>query len=457
MSHSKLFSKLSVRILNVKHERSLIAKKNIIASFIIKALNILIGLILMPLTIGYLNPTRYGIWITLSSIVGWFSFFDIGLGNGLRNRFAEALASNDHKLAKTYVSTTYAILSVVISVIIVVFYIINYFLSWEIILNTKGDPSLGNELSILAIIVFTFFCLNFILRLIGTILIADQKSAKASIFDLIGNIISVLLIILLINYAKSSLLLFGVILSSVPVCVLIVANLWYFNGYYKIYKPSIKYVDFKKVKDLFNLGIKFFVIQIIGVFMFQVNNIIILKLFSATDVTIYNVAFKYFSVLSMVFYIIISPFWSAFTEAWIKRDVVWIKSIVNKLIKVWIILSLVGLLMLLLSARIYSVWIGNKFIIPFSLSFLVLIWTIFNMYNGIFSQLFNGLGKIKIQLYFGVISAIINIPMALYLGNQIGVNGILVANIVVVLFPIVVYPIQYYKLVNGSAHGLWNE
>ena len=55
-----------------------------------------IGLVLVPLTINYLNPTKYGIWITLSSVIGWFSFFDIGLGNGLRNRFAEAIANNDH-------------------------------------------------------------------------------------------------------------------------------------------------------------------------------------------------------------------------------------------------------------------------------------------------------------------------------------------------------------------------
>ena len=62
------------------HEATIKAKKNIAAAFFIKGLNIAIGLMLVPLTINYLNPTKYGIWITLSSIIGWFSFFDIGLG-----------------------------------------------------------------------------------------------------------------------------------------------------------------------------------------------------------------------------------------------------------------------------------------------------------------------------------------------------------------------------------------
>ena len=100
--------------LNKGHDRSVKAKKNIFASFIIKGCNIAISLVLVPLTIHYVNPTQYGIWLTLSSIIGWFAFFDIGFGNGLRNKFAEAIAKDDHQLARIYLSTTYAILSIII-------------------------------------------------------------------------------------------------------------------------------------------------------------------------------------------------------------------------------------------------------------------------------------------------------------------------------------------------------
>ena len=79
------------------HERSVKAKKNILGSILIKGFSILISLIVVPLTINYINPSRYGIWLTLSSIVGWFSFFDIGLTQGLRNKFAEAKAKGEKK------------------------------------------------------------------------------------------------------------------------------------------------------------------------------------------------------------------------------------------------------------------------------------------------------------------------------------------------------------------------
>lgn len=146
------------------HKRTIQAKKNIIASFIIKGLNIAIGLALVPLTIHYLNPTKYGIWITLSSIIGWFGFFDIGLGHGLRNRFAEALATGKYELARTYVSTTYAILSLIIGCVLFIFYLINPFLNWGKILNVSNELALHSELSVLALVVFTFFCLRFVFQ-----------------------------------------------------------------------------------------------------------------------------------------------------------------------------------------------------------------------------------------------------------------------------------------------------
>ena len=64
-------------------ERSILAKKQILYSFVLKAVSILIGLLFVPLLLNYLDAERYGIWLTLTSIVGWFTFFDAGLGNGL--------------------------------------------------------------------------------------------------------------------------------------------------------------------------------------------------------------------------------------------------------------------------------------------------------------------------------------------------------------------------------------
>jgi len=98
MSYVKAKLMNTLDLISKGHERSIKAKRNILISLIIKGLSISINLILVPLTITYINPSRYGIWLTLSSLVALFSFFDIGLSNGLRNKLAEAKAKGDIQL-----------------------------------------------------------------------------------------------------------------------------------------------------------------------------------------------------------------------------------------------------------------------------------------------------------------------------------------------------------------------
>jgi len=439
------------------HERTKRAQKNIVYSFVLKGSSIALGLVSMPLTINYLEPHKYGIWITLTSLIAWFGFFDIGLGGGLRNRFAEALSENKHELARVYVSTTYAILSIVIGIFLILFFIINPFLPWNTILNVGQEIVTGKELKLLAIIAFTTFSMSFVLKLITTILTADQRPALASTFHLLGKVFSVLMIIVLVKTTQSSLVYLALVQSGIPVLVLMASSFWFFRGKYKKYRPSFHTIEFSRAKDLFSLGIKFFVLNIAFLLLYQTNNIVITQLFGPQEVTPYNVAYTYFGVLTMSFSIIVGPFWSAFTEAWAKNEISWIKNIMQKLMAIWVVLAIGGILMVVLSKWIFVVWIGEKVHVSYLLSALVCAWVLFNAWNTIFSFFLNGVGKVKLQMYLGISAAILNIPLALILGRWMGIAGVILANVILTLLQVWVYPIQYRKLIAQKAYGIWNK
>ena len=63
--------------------RSAKVKKNILGSFVVKGISILVSLILVPLTIGYVSSELYGIWLTLASVISWVALFDLGFGKRL--------------------------------------------------------------------------------------------------------------------------------------------------------------------------------------------------------------------------------------------------------------------------------------------------------------------------------------------------------------------------------------
>jgi len=437
------------------HERSIKAKRNIVFSFVIKGLNILISLILVPLTINYINPTQYGIWLTLSSIVSWMSFFDIGLGSGLRNKFTEAVTKGKHKLAKIYISTTYFILTTITISVFLSFLVINQFIDWAKILNT--DSYLKNELSILAIIVVGFFCLQFVFQLITTIVTANQEPAKASLFGFIGNFFSLLVIYILTKTSNGSLLKLGFSLGIMPVIVLFIASLFLFSNEYKKYSPTIKFIKLKYAKNLTGLGLKFFFIQIAAIVLFQTNNIIIAQLFGPEQVTPYNIAFKYFGVITMIAGIIMTPFWSAFTEAWVKKDFEWIKNTVRKLQYLWVVLFLLSIVILFMSSIVYDFWLGDKVKISFSLSAAMCIYVLIIVWNMIYVQFINGVGKIRVQLLSSIFGTIMTIPLTYYFAKLYGINGIIIASCILGLTNTLWTYLQYKKLLTQTAKGIWNK
>ena len=438
------------------HERSVKAKKNILASFIIKGLSIAISLVLVPLTITYVNESRYGIWLTLSSMVSWFSFFDIGFGNGLRNKFAEALALGQDDQARIYVSTTYAILSIIIGVVLILFLFINPFLNWSKILNTT--PEMAGELSLLALIVFVFFCLRFIFQLLTTVLTANQEPAKAALFDFLGSLFSLIIIFILTKTTSGNLIYLGTALSIAPVLVLVIFSVWYYARDYKRYAPSFKHVKFGFARNLMSLGIKFFIIQIAALVLFNTNNIIITQLFGPEEVTTFNVSFKLFSIVTMIFFIIATPLWSAFTDAYVKNDFEWIKTTLSKMRKIWFLLIIFTLLILLFSPLIYKWWMrGNKVQVPFALSIAMSSYVIVYIWQTIHVFLLNGIGKIKLQLYLVIISGVINIPLAIFLGKKIGLVGITLTSTLLFIVMGIIFSIQTQKILNNTATNIWNK
>lgn len=437
------------------HTRSTNILKNIFASFFIRGCSIAISLFLVPLTIRYVNPTQYGIWLTLSSIIGWFGFFDIGFGNGLRNKFTEALAKGEHELARVYVSTTYAILGIIIGVVLALFCCINPFLNWVKILNAPS--SMARELTILALIVFVFFCLQFILQLITTIITANQQPAKAAFFNLLGSVFSLIVIFILTKTTSGNLIYLGLALGCTPVLVLTSSSLWFYTHQYRKYAPSLKLVNFSYARNLMTLGLKFFIIQIAFVILYETSNIVITQLFGPAQVTPYNIAYKYFSVVPMVFSIVLTPFWSAFTEAYVKKDEQWIRNTIRKLQKFWLLFLAGALLMLALSAKVYQLWVGSLVQVPFLLSASIFLYVMINAWCMIFSMFLNGVGKLKLQLYSSLFGAIVNIPLAIFLAKQIGIAGVVLSTCILGLFSAVWSPLQYRKIMNNTATGIWNK
>lgn len=437
--------------------RSERAKKNIIILFVIHVFNFISIMALVPVTINYLGKVEYGIWLTLASILSWLINLDFGIGNGLRNKLAEALALNDIKLARNYISTAYAVFALGIFISLLVFFFIHGLLNWANIL--KAPQEYIELLNTLVLWVIILFLVQFLLKLLTSIINADQRPALNGALSLIVNSITLITVYMLSKWAESSLIIFGLISSSIPVIVFIVASSILFTGHYKQISPSFGSINFKYSSSLVKLGMQFFIIQISSLIVFTTGNIIIAQLYGPESVVIYNVAYRYFYMIPMVFNVVLAPFWSAFTESYIKQDYDWIRNSIKKLIIIWALLSVVAIIMVLISNFVYKIWVGPEIKVPYILSICTGLFVIIANWNNIFAYFINGLAKVRIVLYYSIFTAVLNIPLSIFLAENagMGITGIIVSTNICLLFGAILGPIQYLKIVDHKATGIWNK
>lgn len=432
--------------------------KSIITIAVFRILNVGLNFLIIPITINYVKPDVYGVWLVLLSIISWFSIFDIGLGNGLRNNLTLSVADNDFLKAKKYISTTYILLFILSVLLFIILTIVSYFFDWNKILKINSTV----ESSLYTVIFFMIltFTLRFVIQLIITIFYALHQPEKPEIINFISSLITLVMILILKNYADSKLLYLVFSISLPPILILFLFTVYFFSKEKnKILRPSFKYFEPKYIKTLLNLGVKFFILQISVLVTFTLSDFLILRYLEPYEVTKYNIAYKYFTIITIASSIICAPFWSAFTKAYFKNDMNWIKNTIRKLIKVYFLICVGAFTMLGLSNWFYKFWTGIDLKIPFSLSLFICVFMLIAAWNGIFVSFINGVGKLKLQIYLCIIPILLNLPLSYFLIVKLGwgVTGMAVCMFLFNFISSSVLTYQAYLIITRKDKGIWSK
>lgn len=427
-------------------------KKNIAMSFIFKLFSLGLSFFTVSLLIRYLNTNEYGVWLTLLSILSWVSFSDIGLGNGLRNRLTVAYSQKNYKDAREYVATTYAVIVIIVVCLYIILLIILPQLNLQGIFNTNKISNI--KLMLVSFLALSFFLSNFVLSLYNQLYYAVQRASVTGLGQVLINLFYLLLLAFLTLFSKNNILFVSVCYGISLLTPSILLTILFFKKYKQL-RPGFHDIKLQKIKDLMNLGIKFFIIQIAAVIYFGTNNIIITQINGPAQVGVYDTAFKLFNTVSTAFVLLLTPLWSAFTEAYAKNDFQWIREVIKKLNYLLIPLALGLVLMIVCSNFIFKLWIGNRLMIPSSLVILNAIYVFVYAWSNIYVYLMNGLNKLNLQLVFSIFTCFINIPLCFYFGKtlNLGVSGIMIAQILTALPGAIIFPACSIRFISKGLQG----
>ncbi len=431
--------------------------KNTAIMVFIKGFSILISLMSAPIMLHHVNRADYGVLLTLTSIVGWVGMMDIGLGNGLRNKLPEMLAKGDLQGAKKAVSSSYAALTMYVGLLISIFLVSSSYIDWRNVLNSPMSDA--EEINGLAAVVFIAFCVQFLLGLIVSILYAYQMPAANSLISFVSQVVTFIALIVQVYIFKvSSVFQIGAVNCLIPPLIMLLATIFLFATKLREVAPTFKLIDFKYVSGILSLGVKFFILQIITIVIFQANSIIITRVVGPEAVVEYNMAFRYISVLTMFFNIMITPIWSATTDAYVRGDFAWIRKTLYLSRKICLIAIVGGILMTIFSKQVYTLWLGKGAIdISYTTTGLVCLYVSFEMLYKVYGTIINGTGKVFAQMVITGFIAICYVPLALLLGKILGLSGVLIANSAVFILNYLWSKVQCSKILNDTAYGFWGK
>lgn len=436
-------------------QRTATVKKNVLGSLVIKFISIATSFLLVPMTLGYVSKEIYGVWLTISSILHWFTYMDVGFTLGLKNRLNESLATGDYEKGKSLVSTTYFMMVSIFIPFGIISYLCTPLVDWCSILNvaTANQETIIKTIQIL----FVFLALQMIANVFVAVVAAHQKTALSNLFNVIGQVCALIIIFGMTKFIPPSLTNLAFAYSLMPIVIVFAASFIFFHTSMRRIAPSLHSINTGYIKDLFGLGMKFFIIQIQMIVLYQATNILISNIAGPESVTQYNIAYKLLNIVVMIYTIILNPLWPAFTDAYAKQDYQWMENMYKKMTRVFGILCLMVTGICLASPILYELWIGDKVEIPLLLTIAIAIYTLIHCWNSLQVMLINGTGKVVLQTRVVLIGLVLHIPLSFFLAKYISIYGIIASMGIINLIYAFFFTTQIRRIIARKAYGVWSK
>lgn len=409
-------------LLKNKDNRNLF--NNILSAFIIKGISLCISVFSMPLYIKYFdNNEALGLWYTLLSIISWVLICDLGLGNGLRNKLTEAIVLKDTVRCRKLISSTYAILSTAILPVLLFGVVVIPQLDLNKFFNVSSQTVSPDSLKYSFVILFLGICCSFVLKVINSIIYAVQKSSLNNLLTLITSVIPLIYIAI---FKSNSIDINLVALSYVHIFavnfpLLLATVIAFYGTSLKTCRPSFEFIDKGIARQIFSIGVGFFVTQILFMLLTNTNEIIISRVYSSEFVVEYNIYFKLFTIIGSLYMLALTPMWSKVTKDLMEKKYGTLIKTNRVLLLISFVASLSEFALIPFLQMVINIWLGDKAItVNYITALIFAFYGSTYILNVVLTTIANGIGKLKTQMIFYGIGVVLKIPVILLLANLTG-------------------------------------
>ena len=390
---------------------------------------VIVSFIAVPLTVRYLGAERYGAWVTISAAMAWIAIADLGLSNSLTNAVSEGYANNRRDVAQDSVAAAFWSLSGISIVLALAFFSVWNRISWDGVFNVESAQARA-EIGPAVAFAFAIFVLNFPFSIVSKIYGAYQEVAVANGWAAAGNVLS-LAALIFVTRLRAGLVGLVIAVSSATLLVNIISAIWVFGWSKPWLFPSPRRVTWSAIRKLTSLGSMFFVIQVAALVLFQTDNLIIAHYLGSGSVTPYSVTWRLFTYAMLFQLLAIPSFWPAYAEAFSRGDQAWVRRSFRLNFRITIISTATLAFPLVLFGRwLIDKWAGNAAVPPNALLIFMGMWSVIFSATCAQSCILGSSSKLRGQMIYSVLAAVVNIIVSIILVPRIGLTGAILGTII---------------------------
>ena len=398
--------------------------QNILGAFAVKGLSLVVSLFTLPAYMRFFKDQNVlGVWYTVLSVLTWVLNFDLGVGNGLRNKLALALAVNDQERARQVISSAYFMIGGLMLVLTAAGLTLIPLADWNGFFNVEADLISGETLAQVVRYAFIGIALQFFLRLISSILYALQKSAVNDAISLVTSVLLLTFALLAPAAAPAdSLKLFSlgyVFCANLPLAAATVMVFW---GPLKKCRPGRRWVNVSCAKGVLSLGGMFFFCQIFYMVIANTNEFFITQYTDPTNVVEYQIYNKLFTLVGTLFMLGLTPVWSAVSRAVAEEDYLWLRRVKRQLLWLTAAAAAAEFAILPFLQILVDLWLGPEAIaIQYDYALIFALFGTAMIAQSTVSVIANGTGRIKLQMLcygLGVVVKVVVIDLGCRLTGE---------------------------------------
>ena len=418
-----------------------------LAALFAQLLQMAIPLITVRVTLRYMGEEVYANWTTINSLFSLMTYADMGLGNGLQTTLSQETGKEQFD-GRRIVSSTYFVVITISLALMSIFLIVFPMVDWNKIVGVEKTELRALTAPILLAILIPKI-ISIPLTLVRRTENAMQEGYFAYIFQGIASILSLVSIYITVLLNLGSVMVIF-ISSSIPVIVSVANSCFYYFKNPKV-RPGFRFIDIKIAKNMFFVGITFFILSILNSVSLNLDNYIVSKAASLNDVTPFSLALRATQLINVACTVLSAPLWAANGEAKSRGDYKWISRMTSKLSIISVIIVIIAtVILMLVGPFLFNLWVGYDIGISKFLLLGMLLQQIAFAFISPYFMVLNAFGKIKIQIFwfaiFTPIALIAKYLSCLYLGIQwLSYFGTLAYTLFIII-PIFIYTKKIIKI-----------